>query len=618
MVQGPIEELVAEVGFDYDAAAIRSLDAQLDTLLGVLEIVAQTAGAVSKHLATSMRAAGIPVDALEESTAALGHEFEEARAKAKKLRTEVAKVGDEEEGAGDKGERAGREIRQGAEEAGDGVGDLLDKLGLVAGVLAAIELGREMFEQARQVRILSQSMGIAVESASEWSAVARTVGAEAEDIQDGMVTLAERFLDAANGGQDAKDMLTRLGLEIPRTTAEIPDAEEGFLQLADSLAAIENPAERAAKASGLLGDNGVRLLPFLSRGRRGIEEMRRRVRDLGGGLSSDGVEQFERFQGSIVFVQVAMESLFDVFAKKVLPIFSDLVDHGADVIGFLRGAAENSHIFESAIVTLIGLAAVFGASWLAAMGPVILAIGAIALVAAAIDDMWVGMEGGQSLIGDWLDETFGDGTAAQFFQTMREGWDSLVGFVTGTVAPYFRQFWNVVKGAATAAFTSIRNAIMPLVEMLTSMWDRIREPVTNIVGFIFRAFRAAVGKIIEIFGGVIDVVSEIIQSIVWFLDRIGLLDALGGLGGLLDRAGEAAAGTTFASDQPADGGATGDAQMLAGGGGTRNVEQTNNANIEVNLPPGVTPEEARRIARQAAEGVVDAQNESLLDLEATA
>lgn len=642
-MSGPVEEVAAELGFTYDSAAIAALDSQITMAIGIIEILGRTTQAVSQHMGRMFRAAGLPVDALDRSVEQFNEDLEKSRREVLGLSRALDKSERAADDAGDSAEQMGDDTKRGADDAKRSVNDLAAAAGLLGLAFGAIHFATELGETARQVRVLSSAMGVSVESASEWNAVARTVGAGAEDIQDAMVTLSERFLDATNGGQDARDMMARLGLQVPRTAAEIPGAEEGLLQLADAFAAIENPAERAAKASELLGDNGVRLLPFLSRGRRGIEEMRKRVRDLGGGLSSEGVAEIEKFQGALIFVQTAFESLFDVMAKKFLPGVTWLVDKFADAVGWFQDVADHSHILETIFGVLAAAATYFGvsaaAAWIAATWPILLAVGAALLLAAAIDDLWVGLEGGDSLIGRVLDQLLGVGAAAEFFDQLRAGWESVVAFVTGTVAPYFTQLWEGLKPSimgvrdvALGLFRRISAAVGPLAEMLLSMWERIREPVTNVLGFIFRAIRWLAVKAGELFGGIFTVlgaglttwwetVSGIIQRVVGWLDRIGVLDALGVAA---DAIGEAAAGTSFSTDAPTPnpGGtqsAIDSSQAAGGGSAPRTVTTNNTVEATINLPVGVTEEQARRLGREAAQGIIDAQQEAQLEgLEATA
>lgn len=643
MTQGPIEEVVAELGFSYDTAVFVAMDAQINLMIGAIEILGRTAQAVSDHMVRVFKEAGLPVENLERSSEQLADDLDGARREAAKLRREFGKTGDAADETGDAANELGDDIESGAERGGLALADLAKGAGLVAIAMKAIDFAHEFAETARQVRILSQSMGVSVEAASEWTAVARTVGAEAEDIQDAMVTLSERFLDAANGGADARDMLKRLGLEIPKTAGEIPDAEEGLLQLADAFAAIENPAERAAKASELLGDNGVRLLPFLSRGRRGIEDMRRRVRELGGGLSSEGIANMEKFQGALVFVQVALESLFDVFAKKFLPILTDVVDQGASVLGWFQGAAENSRFLESLLVVLgagFGAFAVqAAAAWFAALWPIALIVGGVLLLVAAIDDLWTGLEGGESLIGRVLDDAFGDGTAAEFFDQLREGWQEVLAWLEGTALPFLVGMWENIKPSIDAVMERARSfvdgvmeAVGPLAHMLVAMWTRIREPVTQILGFVARAVRALVTFIFEGLAAyitsamdtvqfLIEQISAGIQFVADLLERAGITQLLGEG---LDRVGNFLEQFNFGSDGDrvvTQDEAKVDAEAVTGASrrGGQQVTQTNNVNLELNLPPGVTPDEARRLAREAARGAMEERDEALLQgLEATA
>ncbi len=85
--------------------------------------------------------------------------------------------------------------------------------------------------------------------------------------------MSRNIIEAARGSASARQNLARLGLTIADLTGLSPDQQ--FELIADRLSRIQNPANRATIAMEIFGRTGASLLPLLSTGAQGIQELRR-------------------------------------------------------------------------------------------------------------------------------------------------------------------------------------------------------------------------------------------------------------------------------------------------------------------------------------------------------
>lgn len=184
---------------------------------------------------------------------------------------------------------------------------------------------------AKGTYALQKQTGMDTETSSEWVAAAKERGISAKQLQMGMVTLSKQMeksrtgtateaktvadlrkqIDqvAAAGGKDAPKQLDKLSkaidraqltgakarsvmasLGVPLEDLQKGNAQDTILRIADAFQRMDNPTERAALAQKLFGRSGVALLPVLSQGRKGVEELLAAQKASGNYLSKDGLK----------------------------------------------------------------------------------------------------------------------------------------------------------------------------------------------------------------------------------------------------------------------------------------------------------------------------------------
>ena len=124
----------------------------------------------------------------------------------------------------------------------------------------------------------SERMGETVEKISELKYAAAETGVAGESLVGGM-----RHMQAAIsrlGTPEAQAKIIALGLSLEDLRAQSPIDQLG--SLADTIAAISDPADRAGAAAAVFGKHlGAELLPLLMRGRAGIEALTAEAREWG-------------------------------------------------------------------------------------------------------------------------------------------------------------------------------------------------------------------------------------------------------------------------------------------------------------------------------------------------
>ena len=240
--------------------------------------------------------------------------------------------------------------------SGSGLGAAI---GLIAGVgVAAVgaaaglsALAVEGAEVVERFALISQKTGIGIRDLQTFEAAGKTVGVSLED----MVTAMRKFDTAIIGTGKNAGTTARLLKELGITSH---DNNEALLQAADAFKNMADGPEKAADAVALFGKAGLNMIPFLNKGRAGVEEFNKIVTEFGPNITKNGIEANEDWKVSTVKLSLAWESFAVAMESEVLPVLSKLVSVMASMVhgtgDFVSGAIAGAHKLGGAAVAFTG------------------------------------------------------------------------------------------------------------------------------------------------------------------------------------------------------------------------------------------------------------------------
>jgi hypothetical protein len=155
-----------------------------------------------------------------------------------------------------------------------------------------------------------------------------------EGLAAGIRKMQVNIADAARGGKTGQEVLAALGLTAGQLQNLLP--EEQFKRIADRIAAIKNPTERAATAVKIFGRNGTDLLPLLMQGSDGIGRWEARARALGITLSSEAAEGARRFSLLLGDLTDVLRSGVGVIGGAMLPYLDGMVTSIIRIVAAVR------------------------------------------------------------------------------------------------------------------------------------------------------------------------------------------------------------------------------------------------------------------------------------------
>ena len=146
---------------------------------------------------------------------------------------------------------------------------------------AYIASTKRAIEQADVLAKQSKTLGITVQQLQEYTFAAERSGVSTEEMVKGLQQFNKFVGQAARGTGTAKKAFQVLGIPMTDINGNLRGSEELMYDFMDALSKIESPAMRAGLAADVFGRAGVKLLPLMKDGSKGMDELRQAARDLG-------------------------------------------------------------------------------------------------------------------------------------------------------------------------------------------------------------------------------------------------------------------------------------------------------------------------------------------------
>ena len=173
-----------------------------------------------------------------------------------------------------------------------GLGGIIGGIGLAGAGAAFVGFASSALESADELQRLSDRVGVSAESLQEWQYIAKSTGADADDVADAFREMQLRLSEAARlGSGPAVDALMLLGLTLDDLAGMNP--EQQFELLRDAISEVEDPADRLFLAEELLGGSTERLGAFIEGTAEEMAALRQEARDTGQILSDETVASLD-------------------------------------------------------------------------------------------------------------------------------------------------------------------------------------------------------------------------------------------------------------------------------------------------------------------------------------
>jgi hypothetical protein len=422
---------------------------------------------------------------------------------------------------------------------------------LVSGAVKAgeglAEIVTKTVETAGALNDTSVALGVTTDAIQELGYAAKLNGSSVEGMSDGIRKLSINMVAAASGSEEAAQTFRKLGVQITEG-GKLRNADAVIGDIAEKFKAMPDGARKVAAAVSLFGKSGASLIPTLTLGRDKLEETRQEARDLGIILDKDVIPSADDLGDSWDKIKLAADGLRYAIAG---PLLASLNESAESTLAWIKanrgliaqrmrsvlmGLADAIKAIASGLALLwrglnfviarwklfavliisslaaivlgnaaaiisfvslgaaaIGAAISAAAAWAAAAAPFVALAAVIAFVLLALEDLWVFLRGGKSLIGD-VGLALAKLVKDFIEQGPKEGEHWMIKILR-SVLLYLRfvgQFWSFLFGKIFDGVSWMAGKIEGLITRL-DMLARIANVKWDITGNLKRGGRAVLG-----------------------------------------------------------------------------------------------------------------------------
>lgn len=320
-----------------------------------------------------------------------------------------------------------RAFAKGVQEAGDEINDTSTRLGIATDELQAFRYAAKLAadQGPAQLDASLQRLGLSIEAAGQ--------GAKKQK---------KALKDLGVVGLDADKNMRPFGELLP--------------ELADGFAKMSTASERNAAAVALFGKQGVKLGVLLGEGREGLAKYREEFDKLGGGFGPDAVKAAAEYGDALDRMDAAAVSLRAVLGTALLPAMQWLTEKATTAVGAFTKFNKASSLLGTSLKALGGALLVFTGRLIAANIPMILAAVGVAVLVAALDELFgLFSTDHETLIESLVDEIWGMGTAAEYvtktINSLTFAWENMKAMASGDYTEVEKLIEEHKKGGAGAA-----------------------------------------------------------------------------------------------------------------------------------------------------------------------
>lgn len=242
---------------------------------------------------------------------------------------ETEKLGD----ATEKTDKDLEEIKKDAAEATKSLKELAEKgaakvekalaavgAAVIGAVTGLTSLVLNAASAADELSDMSKVTGLSTRELQRYQYTAEQVGTDLNTITGAQTKLVKSMTSAAKGTGDAANAFKKLGVNVTNTDGTLRDADAVFMDLIDSLGAVQNETERDSLSMQIFGKSAKELNPLILAGSEALTVYSQEAENLGIIVGDDVVDALADVSDEVKKVKAQFNSAKQNFAANFAPI----------------------------------------------------------------------------------------------------------------------------------------------------------------------------------------------------------------------------------------------------------------------------------------------------------
>lgn len=439
--------------------------------------------------------------------------------------------------------------------------------GLAAVGAVAIAAGKQMWDLVNdvsnagdEIAKTASAIGMSTDALQEFRYIGERSGVSVDEMT---VALKKLTINLGDASREVTSNLERLGLSVDELKAAGPD--KSLILVADAMAKITDPTERAAIAVDLFGKGGVKLANVLADGSEGMAKLASEAHRVGYVMSAETLAASEKLNDSILNMNTSFKAIGISLGSKLMGPVNRIVDKMTEMAvagrsGMVDGLVQIGEVLSGTFESLLPVIdAVFGvaapalnlvAKIFKGVQPVFTTVGkiltrVIPIVSKLADVIGVALAPVFDILAAALEPIFPLFDALMPVIEFLVDW---VGFLAAVIAATLKPAIDVM----TFLFKGLRDIIAAVPGFIISVWNGIPgffkglwdgivagadaawKWIQDGIGFVVDAVGGAIKGVADFIGGVFDgIVDGIIGAVNLIIDGINLVG--GAFGAQMDK-----------------------------------------------------------------------------------
>ncbi|TSB04571.1 phage tail tape measure protein [Sphingorhabdus contaminans] len=184
------------------------------------------------------------------------------------------------------------------------------------GVDAVVQAVKAGLDYASSLGEVAQQLGVTTSALQEYRYAGSQAGLATEEVDMALGQLTRRIGEGVNGTKAQVEAFEKLGISLKDAKGNVIATGDAIPLIADGLQKIKSPAEQSALLLDLFGKSGAKLLPLLSEGSKGVNQLRDAAQKLGLVLSSEQIAKADETADKL-------DAVRQVLAAKIAGTVSD-------------------------------------------------------------------------------------------------------------------------------------------------------------------------------------------------------------------------------------------------------------------------------------------------------
>jgi hypothetical protein len=227
------------------------------------------------------------------------------------------------------------------------LGGLRNVIGLIASG-AAFSKFHSFITEMDDMSKTAQKIGTTVEELSGLQLAAELSGVALESFSGAMAKFSKSIVEASiNPNSEQARFMAAIGISAKDAEGNIKPLRPLLLEIADAFSAMTDDSIKTATAMSLFGKSGADLIPFFNSGRKGIEDLTSRSKELGLVMTTGAAHAAEEFNDNLALLGATFRGMSLTVVREVLPTLVRMSEALRDGLFEARQLASTSPVLIS-------------------------------------------------------------------------------------------------------------------------------------------------------------------------------------------------------------------------------------------------------------------------------